>query len=195
MNSEEIKLRKALLRKEMLARRLTISPEQRHVWSSEISRLLISAFPMLNSMTIGMYWPYQGEFDPRFAIRHFRDRGARAALPEVVQRNEVLRFRQWWPGVSMIKGIYDIPVPDGTDIVEPQAFLMPPVGFDGKGYRLGYGGGFYDRTLAALAPGPLTIGLAFEISRVQTIHPQEFDIRMDYVVTELGVFKTQACAT
>lgn len=150
---------------------------------------------MLNSMTIGMYWPYQGEFDPRFAIRHFRDRGARAALPEVVQRNEPLRFRQWWPGVSLTKGIYDIPVPDGTDIVAPQVFLMPPVGFDGKGYRLGYGGGFYDRTLAALAPRPLTIGLAFEISRVQTIHPQEFDIRMDYVVTELGVFKTPACAT
>lgn len=179
----------------MLARRLTISPEQRHVWSNEISRLLINAFPMLNSMTIGMYWPYQGEFDPRFAIRHFRDRGARAALPEVVQRNEALRFRQWWPGASMTKGIYDIPVPDGTDIVEPQAFLMPPVGFDGRGYRLGYGGGFYDRTLAALAPRPLTIGVAFEISRVQTIHPQEFDIRMDYVVTELGVFKTPACAT
>lgn len=195
MSYQEIKLRKEVLRKELLAKRLAISPEQRHTWSNEISQLLISAFPLLNTMTIGMYWPYQGEFDPRFVIRHFRKSGAQAALPEVVQSDGPLRFRQWWPGVAMTKGIYGIPVPNGTAIVAPQVLLVPPVGFDSNGYRLGYGGGFYDRTLAVLAPRPLTIGVAFELSRVQTIHPQEFDIPMDFVITELGVFKTQACAT
>ena len=91
----------------------------------------------------------------------------------------------------MGKGVYDIPVPVGTDIVVPQALIMPPVGFDAAGYRLGYGGGFYDRTLASITPRPLTIGVAYELSRLPTIHPQDFDLAMDYVVTERGIFKTE----
>jgi 5,10-methenyltetrahydrofolate synthetase len=75
--------------------------------------------------------------------------------------------------------------------VVPQALLIPPVGFDARGFRLGYGGGFYDRTLASLAPRPLAIGVAFELSRVDSIRPQPFDLPMDYVVTERGIFKTR----
>ena len=190
MNSDEIKAWRTSLRKELIAKRLAITPVQRQTWSEEITRILIGEFPMLNTMTIGFYWPYQGEFDPRFAIRHFRQYGAQAALPEVVQKNAPLRFNAWWPGVPMSTGVYDIPVPVGTETVQPQALLIPPVGFDGKGYRMGYGGGFYDRTLAAAHPRPLAIGVAFEVSRVNSIHPQEFDVPMDCVVTERGVFRT-----
>jgi 5,10-methenyltetrahydrofolate synthetase len=91
----------------------------------------------------------------------------------------------------MGRGVYDIAVPEGTDIVLPHALIMPPVGFDAAGYRLGYGGGFYDRTLASVMPRPLTIGVAYELSRLPTIHPQDFDQAMDYVVTERGIFKTE----
>jgi 5,10-methenyltetrahydrofolate synthetase len=145
-------------------------------------------------MAIGIYWPFQGEFDPRHAMRHFRDRGATAALPEVVQRAAPMQFRSWWPGVHMARGVYDIPVPVGTALVVPQALLIPPVGFDAQGFRLGYGGGFYDRTLASLPPRPLTIGVAFELARVDSIRPQPFDLAMDYVVTERGIFPTQAAS-
>ena len=96
--------------------------------------------------------------------------------------------------MAMARGVYDIPVPHGTELVVPHALIMPPVAFDAAGYRLGYGGGFYDRTLANLAPRPLTIGVAYELSRVDTIHPQAFDLAMDYVVTERGIFKTQAAS-
>jgi 5,10-methenyltetrahydrofolate synthetase len=94
----------------------------------------------------------------------------------------------------MARGVYDIPVPQDTAVVLPQALIMPPVGFDANGFRLGYGGGFYDRTLASLPPRPLTIGVAYELSRVDSICPQDFDLAMDYVVTERGIFKSHTAS-
>ena len=188
--TDDIKTWKAALRKELLARRTAVSDADRVAWNAAITQRLIDGFPQLAGLTVGIYWPYQGEFDPRFAMHHFRKLGAMSALPEVVNKGEPLRFRQWWPGVAMTTGVYDIPVPDGTGVVVPQALIMPPVGFDGAGFRLGYGGGFYDRTLASISPRPLTIGVAYELSRVETIRPQVFDLAMDYVVTERGIFKT-----
>lgn len=154
-----------------------------------MTALLVSGFPMLNRMTISFYWPFQGEFDPRFAIRRFRDGGATAALPVVVEKRAPLQFREWWPGVATTKGVFDLPVPEGTRTVVPQALLIPPVGFDARGYRLGYGGGYFDRTLAALTPQPMKIGVAFEMSRIETIHPQAHDIALDFFVTDRCVYR------
>lgn len=187
----DIKSWKAAQRKQLLARRVAVSDADRRLWDAAITEHLVAGFAQLARMTVGMYWPYQGEFDPRFAMHHFRQQGAQAALPQVVQKAHSLQFRVWWPGVAMTKGVYDIPVPVGTEVVLPDALLMPPVGFDAAGYRLGYGGGFYDRTLASINPRPLTIGVAYELSRLDTIHPQAFDLPMDYVVTERGIFRTQ----
>jgi 5,10-methenyltetrahydrofolate synthetase len=190
MQPDDIKAWKASRRKELLAKRQAVSDADRQAWNATITRHLIDGFPQFEGLCIGIYWPYQGEFDPRHAVRHWRDRGATAALPEVVRKAEPLQFRAWWPGVAMGKGVYDIPVPVDTDLVVPQVLIMPPVGFDAAGYRLGYGGGFYDRTLASLAPRPITLGVAYELSRLETIRPQDFDQPMDYVVTERGIFKT-----
>jgi 5,10-methenyltetrahydrofolate synthetase len=194
MQPDDIKAWKARLRKELLAKRQAVSAADRSSWNANITRHLQQGFAQLAGMTIGLYWPYQGEYDPRHAVRHFRDLGARTALPEVVRKAAPLQFRHWLPGVAMTRGVYDIPVPDGTEVVLPQALIMPPVGFDAAGFRLGYGGGFYDRTLDSLVPRPLTIGVAYELSRLPTIHPQEFDLAMDYVVTERGIFPTQVAS-
>lgn len=88
----------------------------------------------------------------------------------------------------MKKDAYGIPVPDNTDEIPINAVIIPILGFDEQGYRLGYGSGYFDRTLAAMNPRPLSIGVAFEILRLPTIHPQQYDIPMDYVVTEQSIF-------
>jgi len=143
---------------------------------------------MLQGMVVGGYWPFRGEFDPRFLMRKLRDGGSRLALPVVVRKNTPLQFREWWPGAPTVKAALGLPVPDGTEVLVPQVLLIPPVGFDEYGYRLGYGGGYYDRTLAEMRPQPLKIGVGFEISRLPTIHPQAHDVAMDFIVTEAGVY-------
>ena len=88
-------------------------------------------------------------------------------------------------------GAYDIPVPNETKIVKLDAVIVPMVGFDQQGYRLGYGSGYYDRTLATYPRQPLTIGVAFEMQRLENIYPQPHDIAMQFIVTEAGIFKTK----
>src|SRR5919202_3542481 len=114
---------------------------------------------------IGFCWPYKGEFDARFAVRRWREQGACAALPEVVEKKGPLRFSKWWPGAPMRPGVYDIPVPDGTEVLAPDVAIVPMNAFDERGYRLGYGGGFFDRTLAACERRVIAIGVSYEILR------------------------------
>ncbi len=171
----------------LIARRVALPLAQRREWNASISACVESCFPLLAQMTIGFCWPYQGEFDARFAIRYFRERGATVALPAVIGRACPLQFRKWWPGAPMTRGAYDIPAPDGTALVAPDAAIVPMVGFDEQGYRLGYGGGYFDATLAAAEPRPLALGVSFGFARLPTIYPQPHDIAMDFLVTEAGV--------
>ena len=188
MNSEELKQWRKATRNELLARRAAV-PVPLHRERNEImTTRLVSGFPMLSRMIVSFYWPFQGEFDPRFAIRPFREGGATAALPVVVEKRAPLQFREWWPGVATTKGVFDLPVPEGTRVVVPEALLIPPVGFDARGYRLGYGGGYFDHTLAMITPQPLKIGVAFELSRLETIYPQPYDIPLDFIVTERCIY-------
>src|SRR3972149_4350569 len=149
----------------LIARRVALPAAQRREWSAAISACLESCFPRLAEMTVGFCWPYRGEFDARFAIRYFRERGATAALPAVVGKASPLQFRKWWPGAPMTPGVYDIPVPDGTELMVPDAVIVPMNGFDERGYRLGYGGGYFDRTLAPGAPPPPPVGGRFHVPR------------------------------
>ncbi|RPI42954.1 MAG: 5-formyltetrahydrofolate cyclo-ligase [Betaproteobacteria bacterium] len=174
-------------RTELLARREAIPAQQHRAWNEAITRHLIEGFPCLGGLAVGFCWPYRGEPDPRFAIRHWRDQGARAALPVVVAKQAPLEFRAWWPGAATEAGVFGLPMPQGTAVIRPDAIIIPPVGFDAQGYRLGYGGGYFDRTLASMTPQPLKIGVAFEISRIATIHPQPHDIALDFIVTERGI--------
>lgn len=171
----------------LLAQREALTLAERRAADARVTELLVLAFPLLASLTIGFYWPFKGEVDPRIAVRRFRARGARAALPIVVEKGAPLQFREWTPECVTRPGVFGLPVPVDGAIVVPDAVLVPPVGFGARGYRLGYGGGYFDRTLAALSPQPLAIGLAREVSRIDTIHPQPHDVPMDFIVTEDGV--------
>ena len=160
--------------------------DERRREDERIAALLLEGFPALRGRAIGFYWPMKGEFDPRVAVLKLREAGSVTALPVVVRKAAPLEFREWWPGVETVPGVFDLPVPQ-SPAVTPDALLMPPVGFDERGYRLGYGGGYFDRTLAARSPQPLKIGVARELSRIPTIHPQAHDIAMDFVITPAGI--------
>lgn len=185
---DEIRAWRKAQRQALVARRAASPASERSAWNDAITAQLVAGFGMPHEAIVGYCWPYKGEFDARFAVHRWREQGAIAALPEVVQAKAPLQFRKWWPGAPMRPGVYDIPVPDGTEVVMPDIAIVPMNAFDERGYRLGYGGGFFDRTLAACGRRMVAIGVSYEMLRVPTIHPQSHDIPMDFVVTEDAIY-------
>lgn len=175
-------------RETLITARLALSPATLQSYRDRIDRTIEAGFPDLARGVVAFCWPYRNEYDARFLARHLRERGAVTALPVVVAPRTPLVFRAWRPGVRLARGVYDIPYPAEGPSVHPTSVLLPMNGFDAAGYRLGYGGGFFDRTLAALEDRPRVIGIAYELARIPTIYPQAWDIPMDFVVTERGVY-------
>jgi 5-formyltetrahydrofolate cyclo-ligase len=169
----------------LITERVAAGPRKRAVWDEAITAQIVGGVPNLEWLTVGIYWPFKGEYDVRHIARQLHARGTRLALPVVVEKNRPLVFRSWTPGAKLVPGIWNIPVPtDDAAAVEPDALIVPLVGFDEDRFRLGYGGGYYDRTLAAFRRKPLAIGVGFELAALPTIHPQPHDIPMDAIVTE-----------
>lgn len=137
---------------------------------------------------LSAYWPIKGEPDLRPLMAELHEAGVTIALPLVETRAAPLTFRHWTPQTRMVRGDWNIPVPPpDAPIVTPGVMLAPLVGWAAGGYRLGYGGGYFDRTLAALKPRPLAIGIGFEAARLPTIYPQPHDIPLDLILTEEGL--------
>jgi len=174
-------------RQRLLGLRTAVAPAERRTSGSQIEDLLRPLLLERLGAILGVYWPFQAEFDPRPLVDWLIDHRFSVALPVVVDKKGPLEYRLWRPGDRLVDGIWNIPVPEKREIVTPDAVLAPLVGFDEQCYRLGYGGGYFDRTLAALSPRPLAIGIGFELSRIETIHPQSFDIPMDWIVTEASI--------
>jgi len=187
---EEVRAWRKATRPALIDARLAVPREERSRRDALITARIEALLPDLAERRIGFYWPFKGEYDPRPLVRALHGRGARLALP-VVEKARPMRFREWWPHMRMVPGIWDIPVPDEGEWVRPEALLVPLLGFDGRGYRLGYGGGYYDRTLAAMPEKPLAIGIGFEQSRLPTIHPQPHDVPMDLIITERLAFRPE----
>lgn len=175
-------------REALVATRLALPDKTLQAHRASIDRHLTRGFPDLSEGVVAFCWPYRNEYDARFLARHLRERGARTALPVVIAPRTPLIFREWHPGVALARGVYDIPYPAEGPAVSPVTVLLPMNGFDAGGYRLGYGGGYFDRTLAALDDRPRVIGVTYELARLPTIYPQPWDIPMDFVVTEAGIY-------
>ncbi len=187
MEGAELKAWRRSERQRLLALRNGVAPAERRQWGQEIEARLRSLLEERQRITLGVYWPFQGEFDPRPVIDWLIAQGSAVALPAVVDQKGPLEYRSWRPGEPLVDGVWNIPTPQNRDTVIPQAVLAPLVGFDRQCYRLGYGGGYFDRTLAAFSRRPLAIGVGFELSRMETIYPQPFDVQMDVVVTEAEI--------
>lgn len=176
-------------REAILKARMNADLPQRRAWNQLISKELLLFLTKRGAKSIGFYWPMKGEFDARPIVTELTLTGMVAALPVVVQTKAPLEFWRWVPGMALKTDIYNIPIPESSDIITPEVLLIPLVGFDSANYRLGYGGGYYDRTLASYPVPPFTVGIGFELSRLPTIHPQPHDIAMNVVFTENGEFK------
>jgi 5,10-methenyltetrahydrofolate synthetase len=176
-------------RERLIVARAALSPTVLEAWRQRIDRFLELSFPGLANSRLAFCWPIKGEYDARHFARTLRDKGALTALPVVVAPRTPLVFREWHPGIELAKGPLEIPYPVSSSEVTPDGVLLPMNGWDRQGYRLGYGAGFFDRTLASMTRKPVVIGIAYEMARMETIFPQSWDIPVDYVVTEAGVYR------
>lgn len=167
----------------LIRARIGIGKDRRKRCLQDIHSSVMEILTDITPGIIGFYWPIKGEFDLRNLVTDFLDLGWKAALPVVVETGAPLEFHQWSPETSLVPGVWNIPVPQEQKKVTPSVLLIPLVGFDEKNYRLGYGGGYYDRTLASPGNRPLTIGVGLESSRLYTIHPQWHDVAMNRIVT------------
>jgi 5-formyltetrahydrofolate cyclo-ligase len=178
-------------RARLLRERSGLSEEALAALRSRIDSHIERTFPDLVHGIIAFCWPYKNEYDVRHLAAALRRRGATTAMPVVVAPKTPLIFREWEPGIELADGPLGIPYPVGSREVVPDHVLLPMLGWDAEGYRLGYGGAFFDRTLAALAKRPRVIGVAYEQAYLQTIKPQPHDIPVDFVVTERGVYRRE----
>jgi 5,10-methenyltetrahydrofolate synthetase len=162
--------------------------EKAQALASHLDRLIFRKFAEISGQVVSGYWPIKAELDLRFWMDKMHCRGARLALPVVEVPFAPLVFRAWTPDTRMERGHWNIPVPPPTsEKLNPNLTLAPLVGWDAGGYRLGYGGGYFDRTLAAMSPRPFVIGVGLQSSKVDTIYPQPHDIGLDAIVTEAGL--------
>ena len=192
MDFQDVKLWRRSQRERQIAARVALGHDTVEAWRKSIDATLERSFPGMFGARVAFCWPIKNEYDARYLARTLRERGSLTALPVVVAPKQPLAFREWHPGIALAKGVMDIPYPADSAEVAPEVVLVPMNGWDAQGYRLGYGGGFFDRTLASLKKRPVAIGVTYEQARMETIHPQPWDIPMDYVVTERGVYRRDA---
>ena len=189
MTTDEVKSWRKGERRRLVAARESLDTATRELFRQRIDAFLWRSFPGLAAAKLAFCWPIRGEYDARRLTEKLREHGAVTALPVIVGPKQPLVFREWRPGVTLASGPLGIPYPVGSDHVTPTVALLPMIGWDEAGHRLGYGGGYFDRTLASLAPKPVVIGVSYELAKIDTIRPQSWDISMDWVVTERGVYR------
>jgi 5,10-methenyltetrahydrofolate synthetase len=175
------------LRRERIAARENLASQEHATLSRRVESHLWALLATRPPDAIGFCWPFRAEFDARPLILRLLALGWRAGLPVLNGVAQPMHFRAWTPAASLSIDRYGIHYPTDDQPMLPDLLLLPVNAFDSAGYRLGYGGGYFDRTLAAMAPSPLTIGVGFELARVDSIHPAPHDIALDAVITELGV--------
>lgn len=188
MQEDTAEDRKAL-RQRLLQERAAMPPEERARRSAALQQKLLAWLAGRAETQLAAYWPIRGEFDPLPAVQQWLagDVRRRAALPASSRAARTMRFLRWQPGAAMAADDYGIPIPAAGEEIAPALLLVPCVGFGPQGARLGYGGGFYDRALAARRARPFALGLGFSIGFVAAFAALPHDQRMDAILTDEGL--------
>lgn len=183
--------RKAALRFEMMARRAEIAVRSGDLAAFAVAERVVQDLPIPPGAVISAYWPLDGELDPRPAMRRLANRGHGLALPRMQGWLQPLRFHRWGLDDALVEGRFRVMEPaEGEPVVYPDVVLVPLLAFDRRGRRLGYGAGFYDRTLAALRverPRLLAVGVAFAGQEVSEVPNGPNDEALDGVITEVAL--------
>jgi len=188
MSDVEIEEAKAALRTAAHKRRRELHPSLRLDAARDAVGHFLAQVPLDAGETVAAYWPIRDELDIRDLIVKLMDRGQPVCLPVVLGEEEPLDLRLWQEGAPLYEAGFGTLAPeDSAPRAVPDIILMPLLGFDRHGTRLGYGGGYYDRTLAGLGGRPRLVGFAFARQEVDHIPRQAHDVPLDAVVTELGV--------
>jgi len=189
--TDDIATAKAVLRVMMSEARATVTPEERERAAGIVVDIWRYAPLAEPPSTVSAFWPMRDEFDVRPLLMHLFAAGHELALPIVTARREPLVFRAWRPSDPLEAGPFGTLQPHRQRAeVEPDVLIVPLLAVDRDGYRLGYGGGYYDRTLAALRArrAVQAIGIAFEAQRLDEIPRSPRDERLDWLLTEAGAF-------
>ena len=172
------------LRKHLLDQRRSASLDDRQQWDLHLSQQVLAWCSTYQPARLGVYWPIQAEPDLRTCYAQLHNLGIQLALPIVVGKDKPLSFATWQPGDAMEQDDYGIAIPKKPwQFLQPQVLLIPCVGFNSQHFRLGYGGGFYDRTLA-LTPRPKTVGVAYALAKTEFI-ASAHDVALDLILTEM----------
>jgi 5,10-methenyltetrahydrofolate synthetase len=191
---EDVRVWRRELRERFIADRLGTPSHLRRAHGEQAKSRLLKEIDLRKYETIGMYFPIRGEIDIRDIARKHVEAGGRVGLPVVVTRGEPVEFWNWVPGEPLQRGLWNIPIPERRELITPHALIVPVVGFDAQCYRLGYGGGYYDRTLAAMSERPFRIGFGYSAYRLDTIYPQPHDIPMNVIVTDHSIVTSRAAS-
>jgi 5-formyltetrahydrofolate cyclo-ligase len=181
---------KSELRAAVLARRDALGAEQRAAAALAVAALM-PPLEITPSTIVAGYAPIRSEIEPLQVMQSFAARGAALAMPAITTRNAALTFRRWTPGDALVRGTFGISEPPvAAAEAVPDIVLVPLAAFDRAGHRIGYGAGYYDRTLAALRRSKtvVAIGLAFAVQEIPQVPALVHDVRLDYVLTEAGLF-------
>lgn len=181
---------RAALRREKLASRADMPAAARIAADERIVLALDRLLAGRVAQCIAFCAPVRGEADVTPCILRLLAAGWSAAMPVAMMPASPMIFRRWTPDTTMGSDRHDIPIPAAGERCAPGVVLLPLVAFDAAGYRLGYGGGYFDRTLAAMAPRPISVGVGYELARAASVQPQPHDIRLDHIVTEAGIIDT-----
>ncbi len=180
-------LTKTELRAAMIAARNEIAAEARLLHDAKIADAVLDQLADYPIRTLAVFWPIRGEPDLGPAYAELAAHGVRLALPVVITAGAALGFAAWTPGDRMNKDAMGVPIPVMRPGLSPDALLIPCVGFNAGRVRLGYGGGFYDRTLSS-KPRPLAIGVAYSCTQAK-FKAEPHDIPLDLIITESSVYK------
>ena len=195
MNEEATRAAKARLREDAKARRARVRPEDAAAAARAVRDRVLAADLVPGGATVSGFWPIGDEFDPRPLMEALAQRGHTLCLPVVVGKGRPLAFRAWAPGDPMERAGFGLSVPawDAAPAI-PRFLIVPLLAFDRRGFRLGYGGGFFDRTIAELRQRSKTIfamGVGFALQEVPEVPALDYDQRLDAVATEAYLIETE----